>query len=202
MSKVNEFKELVKEAEAEHEKTPVALIEEKLDVTVTPEVAESVLRSSLERLEGEISERIGAIAKELTENELREFRGILDVKIPTIEQQREGGITTESRINGLKTEETHWREEAEKQSDPKKKLLYEAIADVAALKADEMRLQTRQRPESELTQNIVEEKTDNNDLTRFERFKEWAKRNLGGISIVAISVGASLPQSSWMPGTQ
>ena len=56
MSKVNEFKELVKEAEAEHEKTPVALIEEKLDVTVTPEVAESVLRSSLERLEGEISE--------------------------------------------------------------------------------------------------------------------------------------------------
>ena len=188
VSKVNEFKELVKEAEAEHEKTPVALIEEKLDVHVTSELTESVLRSSLERLEEEITERTGVIATELTENELREFRGILGVKIPTVEQRREGWITTKSRINGLKTEETHWREEAERQSDPKKKLLYEAIADVAALKADEMHLRTNQRPESELAQSIVEEEAVNNDLTRFERFKEWAKRNLGGISIVAISV--------------
>ena len=91
VSKINKFKELVKEAEAEHEKTPVALIEEKLDVPVTPELTESLLRSSLERLEGEISERTGVIATELTENELREFRGILDVKIPTVEQQREVG---------------------------------------------------------------------------------------------------------------
>ena len=128
------------------------------------------------------------IATELTENELREFQGILDVKIPTVEQRREGGMTTKSRINGLKTEETHWREEAEKQSDHKKKKLSEAIADVAALKADEMRLRTNQRPESELAQSIVEEEADNNDLTRFERFKEWAKRNVGGISVVAISV--------------
>ena len=38
-------------------------------------------------------------------------------------------------------------------------------------------------------QNIVEEEAENNnDVTRFERFKEWAKRNLGGISVVAISV--------------
>ena len=59
---------------------------------------------------------------------------------------------------------------------------------MAALKADEMRLLTNQRPESELAQSIVEEEADNNDLTRFERFKEWAKRNLGGISVVAISV--------------
>ena len=58
---------------------------------------------------------------------------------------------------------------------------------MTALKADEMRLRTNQRPESELAQSIVEEETNNNDLTRFERFKEWAKRNLEGISVVAIS---------------
>ena len=30
---------------------------------------------------------------------------------------------------------------------------------------------------------------ENNDLTRFERFKRWAKRNnLGGISVIAVSV--------------
>ena len=37
-------------------------------------------------------------------------------------------------------------------------------------------------------QSIVEEEAENNDLTRFERFKRWAKKNSGGISIVVISV--------------
>ena len=109
----SEFKELVKEAKAENEKTPVALIEEKLDVSVTSELAESVLRGSLERqeggslerLEGEISERADGIATGLTENELREFRGLLDLKIPTVEQQREGGITVEKRLDDLEKEE-------------------------------------------------------------------------------------------------
>ena len=35
---------------------------------------------------------------------------------------------------------------------------------------------------------MVEEEAQQNDLTRFERFKQWAKTNLGGISVVAISV--------------
>ena len=55
-SKVNEFKELVKRAEAEHEKTAVALVEEKLDVPVNSELANSVLRGSVERLMEEIDE--------------------------------------------------------------------------------------------------------------------------------------------------
>ena len=38
----------------------------------------------------------------------------------------------------------------------------------------------------------MEEEAQNNDLTRFERFKRWAKRNLGGISVVAISVTGTI----------
>ena len=34
----------------------------------------------------------------------------------------------------------------------------------------------------------MEEEAQNNDLTRFERFKRWSKKNLGSISVVAISV--------------
>ena len=34
----------------------------------------------------------------------------------------------------------------------------------------------------------MEEKAKNNDPARFERFKKWAKENLGGISVVAISI--------------
>ena len=165
-------------------------MEETLDVTVDENLSDSVLRSSLERLTEEISENADGIAVELTENELREFRGILAARLPTVEQQREGGITAEERINGLRTEETHWREEAERRSDPKKKLLCDSIADVAALKADKLRLRANVRPEGELARSIVEEEAENNDLTRFERFKRWAKRNLGGISIVAISVAS------------
>ena len=62
------------------------------------------------------------------------------------------------------------------------------MADVFALKAHEIPMRRNQRPESELARSIVEEEAQNNDLTRFERFKRWAKKDLGGISIVAISV--------------
>ena len=34
----------------------------------------------------------------------------------------------------------------------------------------------------------MEEEAENNDLTRFERFKRWARSNLGDISVVTISV--------------
>ncbi|CAB4019417.1 Hypothetical predicted protein [Paramuricea clavata] len=50
------------------------------------------------------------------------------------------------------------------------------MADMAKLKADAM--------------SIVEEEVETNDLTRFERFKKWAKENIFGISAVAISVAA------------
>ena len=56
------------------------------------------------------------------------------------------------------------------------------------VKGDEIRLRRNQRPESELARSIVEEEAQNNDLTRFERFKRWSKKNLGGISVVVISV--------------
>ena len=71
----------------------------------------------------------------------------------------------------MKIEEGHWRGLAEKEGNTRKGELYEAIADVAALKADEIRVRRNQRPESELARSIVEEEVENNDLTRFERFK-------------------------------
>ena len=178
----------MRKAQEEHSTTPVALMEETLDITVDEDLERSVLRSSLERLDEEISERADGIAAELTENELREFRGILAARLPTVEQQRKGEITVGDRIDAIRAEETYWRDLAEMQADPKKKLLYESIADVTELKADEMRLRPNIRPEGELARSIVEEEAENNDLTRFERFKRWAKRNLGGISVVAISV--------------
>ena len=62
------------------------------------------------------------------------------------------------------------------------------MAEACVLKANEIRLRRNERPESETVQSMIEEEAQQNDLTRFERFKQWAKKNLGGISVVAISV--------------
>ena len=61
-SKVNEFKRLVEKAELEHGKTGAAVIEEAVpDVTVSEDLANSVLRNSIERLEGEIDDMVADI---------------------------------------------------------------------------------------------------------------------------------------------
>lgn len=56
------------------------------------------------------------------------------------------------------------------------------------MKADQIRLILKQQPETNTVIDMIEEETKNNDLTRFERFKNWARENIVGLSAVAISV--------------
>ena len=44
------------------------------------------------------------------------------------------------------------------------------------------------KPESEEVLSIIQEEVRRDDLTRFERFKKWAKENIAGVSAVAISI--------------
>ena len=118
-SKLSEFGDLVREAKKEHEGTAVAQIEDSVpDVFVSDDIAESVLNDSLKKLNEEISERSDQIAVKLTKNEIREFRGLLERKFPTLEEQREGGITVKNRIDAVKIEENEWRQRAERTNDP------------------------------------------------------------------------------------
>ena len=178
--KVNEFKRLVERAEREHGETGVAVAP---DITVNKNLANSVLRNSIERLESEIDKMVADIESRsvetsvtLDKEKIREFRGITK----TADHNLDNG--------GLKVQEDYFRNLARDEPNELRSKLYEEMADICALKADEIRLRKNQRPESELARSIVEEEAQNNDLTRFERFKQWAKKNLGGISVVAISV--------------
>ena len=105
-SAFEEFKELVERAKAEHVKTPAALVEEKLKAegleNIPEDLTDSVLRGSLERLDDEISEKAKEITNfvDMSENELRELRGILAVK----------GNSGEEKIKFLEVEGKHWRE--------------------------------------------------------------------------------------------
>ena len=52
------------------------------------------------------------------------------------------------------------------------------MTDICVLKADEIRLRRNERPESETVQSMIKEEAHCNDLTRFERFKQWTKKTL------------------------
>ena len=66
--------------------------------------------------------------------------------------------------------------------------MYKSLERVAKLQADNIRLESNERPIHEETISIINEEAKESDLGRLERFKKWAKENLIGISAVAISV--------------
>ena len=180
-SEIYKFKTLAEEARKEHTQTAVSDIEEVVpDVFVDDGHAKSIRSNSLEKLKKEISDREEKIRPLLDGQELREFNGLLNPKATTIE----------GKIKFLeKTEVTYWEKKVnDVEGDPRRKELYESIVEVAKLKADQLRLEANLKPKSETAQSILAEETENNPLTRFERFKKWAKENLGGISVIAISV--------------
>ena len=181
---VNEFKELLKKAHGEHQKTPAALAEKHVGVDITQDTMDDIIDNVSDRIESEIDDVVEDLATntEITNYELRELRGILNVK----------GDAGTVKLEAIKVESEHWKKEAKKEGDTPKGKLYEAIARVADLKADEIRLRLNQKPVSEEVTNMVEEEAEANDLTRFERFKKWARENLLGISAVSISVAGIL----------
>ena len=168
LPKVTEFKELVRGAELEHKKTPAEFIEETLpDIPVSTDLEQSVLRNSIGNLECFIDDKVAEIeANSVTidREKNREFRGITK----TADHNLDNG--------GLKTQETYFRDLVKAEQNVLKKKLYEEMAEVCVLKADEIRLRRNERPESLAVQSMIEEEAQNNDLTRFERFKKWAKK--------------------------
>ena len=93
----------------------------------------------------------------LDKEKIREFRGITK----TADRNLDNG--------GLKVQEDYFRNLTKEEPNELKSKLYEEMAEVCVLKADEIRLQGAQRPESEMAQNVEEEEAQNNDLTGFER---------------------------------
>ena len=170
LAKVTEFKELVEKAELEHQKTPAALIEGTLpDVPVNTDLERSVVRNSIENLKHSINEKVAEIEAKvktatISEQTIREFGGIIK-------------MTDHNLDNGsLKTQENAFRKLAKDEPKLLEKILYEAMAEACVLKADEIRLRRNERPESVAVQSMIEEEAQQNDLTRFERFKQWAKK--------------------------
>ena len=136
-------------AELEHKKTPAAFIEETLpDVPVSTDLEQSVLRNSIENLEHFIDDKVAEIEANsvaIDREKIREFRGITK----TADHNLDNG--------GLKAQEIYFRDLAKAEQNVLKKKLYEEMAEVCVLKADEIRLRQNKRPESTTVQSMVEE---------------------------------------------
>ena len=171
----------MKKAIKEYEKTPGALVDcslaalnasrkQQLGQSYERELVSDIVENSMEKVSDTIDNIVDDI--KLSKQDVREFAGVLDPK----------GQTPQEKIDFLETQADHWRLEALRETDQLKEQLYKSLERVTKLKAD------NGRPIHEETKSIIDEEAKESDLGRLERFKEWAKENLVGLSAVAIAI--------------
>ena len=182
----------IEDAKVEYEKSFDAAADEGAGLSLSDEARESVRESVADSLEDLVSDKYDEISQnDLDKNIEREIKGIPNVDknidYDNLEDQNEKD-QYDAKIAGLKVDIEHWKNLEEKEQDPTKKLLYKTAKELCIAKKSYMEVRANQRPESEEVQEMIQEEARTNDLTRFERFKKWAKENLVGVSAVAISV--------------
>ena len=181
---VNEFKQSLELVKMEYEKSPSSLVRD-----MPEDIVDSILNSSIERIEDKIDERTAT----LSEQDLREFAGVLNPK----------GPTADLRIKALETQADYWKkvrleaEEVANSDDTSEFLVKKArsqasvldsLERTARLQADNERLKNNEKPIHDETLEIINDETQASDLGKLERFKEWARNNLIGLSAIAITI--------------
>ena len=178
---VKEFRDSLELVRLEYEKSPCSLVTYVVR-GLPEEVVENILDSRIERIDSEVDE----FTTNLSEQDLREFAGVLNPK----------GPTAEIRIKALETQADYWKkvrleaEEVVNSNDASESLVkrakgqaskLESLEKTARLQADNERLKNNEKPIHDETLEIINDEIQNNGLGKLERFKEWAKRNLVGL---------------------
>ncbi len=184
--------EAIAAANEEYEKTFDAVADEEVGFSLSDEARESVQENTVDELENFIDDMYDEIHNDdLDENIVREIDGIMRVddavdydNLADPNQKDQYDL----KIAGLKVNIGHWRDLEQQERNPTKKQLYKTAKELCIAKKSYMEVKAGFRPESEDALSMIQEEVERNDLTRFERFKKWAKENLVGVSAVAISV--------------
>ena len=182
----------IEAAKVEYEKSFDAVANEGAGFPLSDEARESVRESVAGSLEDLVWDKYDEISQsDLDKNIEREIKGILyvdkNIDYDNLEDQNEKD-QYDAKIAGLKVDTERWENLEEKEQDPTKKQLYKTGKELCIAKMSYMEVRANQRPESEEALSMIGEETERNDLTRFERFKKWAKENITGVSAIAISV--------------
>ena len=148
--------------------------------------------SVTERMENQVQELSDEIKeKDLDGNIKREINRVSDadktIDYDNLENHYQK-MQYDYKIDNLKENIKKWENLRDNEQDPTRKKLFETARKLYVIKKSEMEVKANQRPESKEALSMIDEETDANDLTRFERFKKWAKENITGVSAVAISV--------------
>ena len=150
---VDEFKNSMDGAAREYQQTPESLVKNLPDYVV-----KDILNASAETLVDEIDQ----ITATLTEQELREFAGVLNPK----------GPTAEVRIKALEVQADHWKAERKKAENGSETTKLESLEKTARLQADFERLKNNEKPIHDETLDIINDEVRENDLSKLERFKQ------------------------------
>ena len=182
----------IEDAKVEYEKSFDAVADEGAGLSLSDEARESVRESVAVSLEDLVWDKYDEISQsDLDKNIEREIKGIpyvdKNIDYDNLEDQNEKN-QYDAKIAGLKVDTEHWKNLEEKEQDPTKKLLYKTAKELCITKKSLMEVKAGFRPESEEVLSMIREEANVNDLTRFEKFKRWAKENLIGVSAVAIAV--------------
>ena len=181
--------EAIAAANEEYEGTTDAVVDEGAGFPLSDEARESVRESVAGSLEDLVWDKYNEISQsDLDKNIEREIKGIpyvdKNIDYDNLEDQNEKD-QYDAKIAGLKVDTEHWENLEEKEQDPTKKQLYKTAKELCIAKKSYMEVRANQRPESEEALSMIGEETERNDLTRFERFKKWAKENITGGSFQA-----------------
>ncbi len=182
----------IEAAKVEYEKSFDAVADEGAGLSLSDEARESVRENVAGSLEDQMWDKYDEISQsDLDKNIVREINGIMpidkNVDYDNLEDPNQK-LLYDGQIKGLEKHAKYFTDLEEKEQDPTKKHLYKTSKELCIAKKSYMEVRANQRPESEEALSIIQEEARTNDLTRFERFKRWAKENLVGVSAIAISV--------------
>ena len=189
---VNEFKMVLDEAKKEFKKSLESTFYDKLEAVrgdlppvVEDNFKENVLSRSLEKLNENVvtsKEKMRNLQEDNRmlppPNELRELNGILDPK----------GQNAEEKIKFLEIQAKYWKRRETQVTQPEMKEWYCEAEKLTKNQAEKIRLENDMRPQEQETQEIIQQEIENTDLSRYERFKKWAKENMFGLASPAISI--------------
>jgi hypothetical protein len=180
------FSRLYDKALEEHKQKARSVIEEETDGESPEETTENILEDVMEELHQETATASETLAEEaerleiegiITTQERREFAGVTAPKGPP-----------EVRIKSLKAQRVAFETNIELETDPDRQHIRQRAVDVTERGIDDARLEMGQHPESEEGKHRFREIVREDIRTKFERFRKWAKENLGALTAIAISI--------------
>ncbi len=182
----------IERAKEKNDKSIASVVNDSANISLSDEAVESIQDSVIDELESFIDHRYNEISQsDSDKNVEREIRGIIhvddNVDYDNLEDPNKK-TQYNAKIADLKANIEHWKDLEQREQDPTKKLLYKSAEELCIVKKSYMEVKAGFRPESEEVLTMIQEEAQRNDLTRFERFKKWAKENIAGVSAVAISI--------------